>query len=210
MPGISPHVARFARWVRDAGLTVYMPSLFGRDGDEARLFLIDKIARGAGKKKDTADHLAAYKHVTVLQLVEMRERAMEQEVRGRSHLLGAGGLARRYGGPRQSVLVNGALSGPEIRVRTGDTVRATVRNALLDGGTTVHWHGVLQKGTNFFDGVDGITQCAIPPGEAFAYTSSSLIRQIAELGGDPQRLVTMLPANVIEIISARQGRNPAS
>jgi dienelactone hydrolase len=38
MPGISPHVARFARWVRDAGFTAYMPSLFGRDGavpDEA-------------------------------------------------------------------------------------------------------------------------------------------------------------------------------
>ena len=32
MPGISPYVARFARWVRDAGLTVYMPSLFGEDG----------------------------------------------------------------------------------------------------------------------------------------------------------------------------------
>jgi dienelactone hydrolase len=32
MPGISPHVARFARWVRDAAFTVYMPSLFGRDG----------------------------------------------------------------------------------------------------------------------------------------------------------------------------------
>jgi dienelactone hydrolase len=32
MPGISPNVARFARWVRDAGFTVYMPSLFGRDG----------------------------------------------------------------------------------------------------------------------------------------------------------------------------------
>src|SRR5258708_7517088 len=32
MPGISPQVARFARWVRDAGFTVYMPSLFGRDG----------------------------------------------------------------------------------------------------------------------------------------------------------------------------------
>lgn len=36
MPGISPHVARFSRWVRDAGLTVYMPSLFGRDGAVAR------------------------------------------------------------------------------------------------------------------------------------------------------------------------------
>lgn len=32
MPGISPHVARFSRWVRDAGFSVYMPSLFGRDG----------------------------------------------------------------------------------------------------------------------------------------------------------------------------------
>ncbi len=32
MPGISPQVARFARWVRDAGFTVYLPSLFGRDG----------------------------------------------------------------------------------------------------------------------------------------------------------------------------------
>jgi len=32
IPGISPYVARFARWVRDAGLTVYMPSLFGEDG----------------------------------------------------------------------------------------------------------------------------------------------------------------------------------
>jgi dienelactone hydrolase len=32
MPGISPHVARFSRWVRDAGFSVYMPSLFGVDG----------------------------------------------------------------------------------------------------------------------------------------------------------------------------------
>lgn len=32
MPGISPDVARFARWVRDAGFTVYIPSLFGVDG----------------------------------------------------------------------------------------------------------------------------------------------------------------------------------
>ncbi len=32
MPGISPQVARFSRWVREAGFRVYMPSLFGRDG----------------------------------------------------------------------------------------------------------------------------------------------------------------------------------
>lgn len=34
MPGITPYVARFARWVRDAGFTVWLPSLFGRDGAE--------------------------------------------------------------------------------------------------------------------------------------------------------------------------------
>jgi dienelactone hydrolase len=44
MPGISPDVARFARWVRDAGFTVHMPSLFGVDGaypqaDEGRRVL---------------------------------------------------------------------------------------------------------------------------------------------------------------------------
>ncbi len=32
MPGIYPHVSRFARRVRDAGFTVWMPHLFGTDG----------------------------------------------------------------------------------------------------------------------------------------------------------------------------------
>jgi len=32
MPGIYPLVARFARWVRDDGFTVWMPDLFGRAG----------------------------------------------------------------------------------------------------------------------------------------------------------------------------------
>jgi dienelactone hydrolase len=32
MPGISPDLARLARWIRDAGFTVHLPSLFGVDG----------------------------------------------------------------------------------------------------------------------------------------------------------------------------------
>jgi dienelactone hydrolase len=32
MPGISPDVLRLARWIRDAGFTVFVPSLFGIDG----------------------------------------------------------------------------------------------------------------------------------------------------------------------------------
>ena len=34
LPGIGVHLLRFARWVRDAGFTVFIPSLFGVDGDE--------------------------------------------------------------------------------------------------------------------------------------------------------------------------------
>jgi dienelactone hydrolase len=32
IPGITPEVLRFARWVRDAGFTTYLPSLFGKPG----------------------------------------------------------------------------------------------------------------------------------------------------------------------------------
>jgi dienelactone hydrolase len=47
MPGISPHVARFSRWVRDAGFSVYMPSLFGRDGAVPNLDEGAKVFRAA-------------------------------------------------------------------------------------------------------------------------------------------------------------------
>lgn len=50
MPGISPEVARFARWVRETGFTVYMPVLFGDPGrpiSEGGLpYMISQIARG--------------------------------------------------------------------------------------------------------------------------------------------------------------------
>lgn len=45
MPGISPEVARFARWVRDAGFTVYMPVLFGDPGRANGLHGVGVIAR---------------------------------------------------------------------------------------------------------------------------------------------------------------------
>jgi dienelactone hydrolase len=47
MPGISPYVARFARWVRDAGFTVWMPHLFGVAGRPVSLgYGLASIAKG--------------------------------------------------------------------------------------------------------------------------------------------------------------------
>lgn len=43
LPGISPDVLRFARWIRDAGFSVYVPSLFGVDGAYPTLELGNEV-----------------------------------------------------------------------------------------------------------------------------------------------------------------------
>ena len=61
---------------------------------------------------------------------------------------------------------NGTVPGPLIRVTEGDQVRITVKNELQDA-TTVHWHGI--EVPNAMDGVPGVTQEPIEPGETFTY-----------------------------------------
>lgn len=61
---------------------------------------------------------------------------------------------------------NGQVPGPELRVREGDLVRVVVANRL-PVPTTVHWHGVDVPFA--MDGVPGLTQAPIMPGETFVY-----------------------------------------
>lgn len=61
---------------------------------------------------------------------------------------------------------NGTMPGPMIRVTEGDTVRLVVKNELPES-TAVHPHGVMVP--NSMDGVPGITQKPIKPGETFTY-----------------------------------------
>ena len=61
---------------------------------------------------------------------------------------------------------NGSVPGPMIRVTEGDQVRIIVKNELPDP-TTIHWHGV--EVPNAMDGVPGVTQDPIEPGETFTY-----------------------------------------
>jgi L-ascorbate oxidase len=44
-----------------------------------------------------------------------------------------------------------------------------VKNDLKQEGVTIHWHGMLQRGTPFMDGTATITQCPINPYETFTY-----------------------------------------
>lgn len=61
---------------------------------------------------------------------------------------------------------NGSTPGPTIEVVEGDRVRILVTNRLNEP-TTVHWHGIILP--NGMDGVTGLTQKPIPPGETFKY-----------------------------------------
>jgi FtsP/CotA-like multicopper oxidase with cupredoxin domain len=61
---------------------------------------------------------------------------------------------------------NGQTPGPTIEAVEGDRVRLYVTNKLPER-TSVHWHGVLLP--NGMDGVSGLTQPHIEPGETYVY-----------------------------------------
>lgn len=61
---------------------------------------------------------------------------------------------------------NGGTPGPTIEAIEGDRVRIYVTNRLPEP-TTVHWHGIILA--NGMDGVAGLNQRPIDPGETFAY-----------------------------------------
>lgn len=61
---------------------------------------------------------------------------------------------------------NGGVHGPTIEAVEGDRVRVYVTNKL-SAPTTVHWHGVYLP--NGMDGVGGLNQRSIRPGETFKY-----------------------------------------
>ena len=78
------------------------------------------------------------------------------------------GLVRRTIGGRTFTMYgyNGQYPGPLVQVPQGATVTVNVTNRL-ELPTAVHWHGIRLE--NRFDGVPGLTQDPIAPGETFRY-----------------------------------------
>ncbi len=66
----------------------------------------------------------------------------------------------------QAITYNGTVPGPVIRVKEGDTLRVVVKNRL-EQDTSIHWHGLHVP--NAMDGVPGVTQASVQPGETFTY-----------------------------------------
>jgi len=61
---------------------------------------------------------------------------------------------------------NGKVPGPELRMRQGERLKFTIENRLAEE-TTVHSHGLRLP--NAMDGVPGVTQRPIAPGETYTY-----------------------------------------
>jgi FtsP/CotA-like multicopper oxidase with cupredoxin domain len=61
---------------------------------------------------------------------------------------------------------NGQTPGPTIEAVEGDRVRILVTNKLAEH-TSIHWHGIFLP--NGMDGVGGLTQPHIKPGETYVY-----------------------------------------
>lgn len=55
--------------------------------------------------------------------------------------------------------INRQLPGPALHVCRNDLVVIDVTNHMDGAGTTLHWHGMRQRGTPFSDGVPFVTQC---------------------------------------------------
>lgn len=70
------------------------------------------------------------------------------------------------GKSRQALSINNQIPSPTLHFKQGDHVRINVYNHLKTG-SAIHWHGLLVPWQ--MDGVEGISQKAIPPGGVFHY-----------------------------------------
>ncbi|KAM7197452.1 putative laccase precursor [Naviculisporaceae sp. PSN 640] len=71
---------------------------------------------------------------------------------------------------KPAMLINGQFPGPTLEADWGDYMQVNVYNDMQDNGTSIHWHGIRQFGESNQDGVNGITECPIPPGSMKSYT----------------------------------------
>lgn len=65
--------------------------------------------------------------------------------------------------------MNGSVPGPALVVYYGQQLEITFVNKLINEATTIHMHGFLERNMPWMDGVSGLSQCAIGPGETFTY-----------------------------------------
>lgn len=108
--------------------------------------VFDRSIMGLASAQETTDYEAAPG-----QTMQLSAEIVKKDINGKE--------IRMFG-------YNGQIPGPLIKVKQGDTLYVNFTNNL-DQETTVHWHGLRLENAN--DGVPGITQEPVQPGQSFMY-----------------------------------------
>ncbi|MFJ1648232.1 multicopper oxidase family protein [Streptomyces sp. NPDC088258] len=156
--GLSPALAR---WRRTGSRVSRLPWL------SAVSLLVPAVALVLGGQASAAagaHHHVAAGEVGVDELTGPRDR----EPGLRLTLTAARKTIRLASGRSVDALTfNGTSPGPEIRAEKGQLIEVTLVNTDVEEGVTVHWHGVDVP--NAEDGVPGVTQNPVRPGERHVY-----------------------------------------
>lgn len=130
-------------------------------------------AQAAGADLGDGTRLATYEVVGGVKVFHLRAAPIQWET--------------KPGVVREAYAFNGLVPGPVIRVNQGDKLRIIVQNDLPEG-TSVHWHGMDLP--NDQDGVPGLTQPMIEPGQSYTYEWTAISTGThwyhSHMGGDQE------------------------
>ena len=141
-------------WFRWAGLGALAPVALGARQALADVKAIEPLSSGQGYTPVRTLNGWTLPHKMVNGVKEFHLVAEEIE-----HEFGPGCRAKCWG-------YNGSTPGPTIEAVEGDRVRIYVTNRLPEH-TSVHWHGIMLP--SGMDGVGGLSQPHIKPGETYVY-----------------------------------------
>ena len=105
---------------------------------------------------------------------------------------------------KEGMAYNGQIPGPRLEVNMGDKVRVILHNKL-DVPTALHSHGLVLPAA--MDGVPGLTQDPVMPGESFTY-EYTLRNSGSHMYHSHFDSATQVPGGLLGALIVRDGKEP--
>ena len=106
---------------------------------------------------------------------------------------------------RPVIGINNQWPVPAITASVGEQITVYLTNQLGNETTSLHFHGLFQKGTNSMDGPTGVTQCPIGPGETFVQVFTVMTTSNPTWESSKLKSNTGQPAGYILVSFSQQG-----
>jgi FtsP/CotA-like multicopper oxidase with cupredoxin domain len=136
--------------------------------DRFNMMAHENVDYGGGPEAGHGDHAHHSGHGSSVSLTELTGPRGEEPDRRFTLTAQETRIRLSSGKTVEAWTFDGKAPGPELRVRQGDLVEVTLVNEDIEDGVTLHWHGIDVP--NAEDGVAGLTQNAVRPGERYTYS----------------------------------------